>query len=247
MRVLFLIPGGAEAQLQALPIAAAVAEGLTAQLQVACPAAMAPLWKMLPAVEKVLPFGFDSSGSLAEWANLLGSVKEPDFQACINLASGWSIDLLLGLSHIPIRVKKNGLEAFLSPLGLNPKSTDFRLKLPESVLAHAQSQLPQGNGPLLLLAPAGGPNDWPASNWQNLPEFVKKQLPQTRITSLDLGNIINQAAQIASVDVVVSSNPVASLLADLTGVTLVDLEQLKGNQPLNQLNQNSVLTALGMA
>ena len=90
MRILFLIPGGPQEQLRILPLAAAVAQQLRVQLQVACPAASASVWKLLPAVEKLLPYEFSSGGSLADWANLLGSVREPDFQAVLNFASGWS-------------------------------------------------------------------------------------------------------------------------------------------------------------
>ena len=55
MRILFLIPGGPQEQLRILPLAAAVAQQLRVQLQVACPAASASVWKLLPAVEKLLP------------------------------------------------------------------------------------------------------------------------------------------------------------------------------------------------
>ena len=258
MRVLFFVPGGAKAQLDALPLAAQVADGLAAQLQVACPAAMAPLWTLLPAVEKILPFGFDAAVSLADWTNLLGCVREPDFQACLNLASNWRLDLLLSLSHIPVRVASAGFSAtsiissadlldFLAPLGLSPNPEPFQLKLPAKALAKAQAEFPQGNGPLLLLAPGGGSDDWPQSQWDALPNGVQQHLPQARICGFSGLNLINQAAQVASADVLVSSNPVASRLAALTGVTLVDLEQLRGDQPLNQLNQKSVFKALGFA
>ena len=107
MRVLFLSPGDLEAQLKRLPLAAAIGRDLKASIQVACPLAAAPLWKLLPVVEKQLPFEFEGV-TLADWANLMGSVREPDFQACLNFASGWNLDLLLSLSHIPVRVARGG-------------------------------------------------------------------------------------------------------------------------------------------
>jgi len=64
-----------------MPAVAATALHLAATVQVSCPAGAAAVWKLLPAVEKVLPFSFESGVSLAEWANLLGAVREPDFQA----------------------------------------------------------------------------------------------------------------------------------------------------------------------
>jgi hypothetical protein len=62
-------------------------------------------------VEKLIPFDFNSSPTLADWANLLGNVREPDFQACINLASGRQVDLMLSMSHIPTRVAAGGFSA----------------------------------------------------------------------------------------------------------------------------------------
>ena len=165
MRVLFLSPGDLEAQLERLPLAAAIGRDLKASIQVACPLAAAPLWKLLPVVEKQLPFEFEGV-TLADWANLMGSVREPDFQACLNFASGWNLDLLLSLSHIPVRVARGGFsctapvaadapaEAFLKPLGLQSDQEQICISLPPKALEQARSKQPAGDGPLLLLAPA---------------------------------------------------------------------------------------------
>jgi ADP-heptose:LPS heptosyltransferase len=176
MRVLFLVPGGMEAQLQVLPAAARVAEALQAQIQVACAPSAAGAWSLLPAMEKLIPFDFNASPTLADWANLLGNVREPDFQACINLASGRQVDLMLSMSHIPNRVARGGfsatdtvnpeagwpaqaMAAFLRPLGVSLDADAFRLALPKAALEKATTQLPSGQGPALLLAPAGGTTD----------------------------------------------------------------------------------------
>jgi hypothetical protein len=34
--------------------------------------------------------------------------------------------------------------------------------------------LPAGDGPMLLLAPAGVPGDWPADRWQELPAWCRR-------------------------------------------------------------------------
>ena len=170
MRVLFLLPGGISAQLAAIPAAARLAEALDAHVQVACSPAAAPAWKLLPAVEKLIPFDFDAAPTLADWANLLGNVREPDFQACINLARGRQVDLMLSMSHIPNRVATAGFSAtttveptagwpaaamasFLKPLGVSLDAGSFRLALPKAALEAACSSLPAGQGPALLVAP----------------------------------------------------------------------------------------------
>ena len=293
MRVLFLIPGGIASQLQALPAVATVAASLKAQIQVACAPQAAASWKLLPAVEKVLPFNFQEGSSLADWANLLGNVREPDFQVCLNLASGRQVDLMLSMSHIPTRVATGGfsatervvldgatwpqqaLAAYLRPLGIGLDAQGYRLALPKAALDKASAALPPGQGPALLLAPAKpipgdaipdansganpGATDWPAAQWQGLQERVRQKLADLRVVHpLAGGSLVEQAAQLASCDVVLSSDPIASELALLTGTPLVALGREPASLPqrpgvqglggpdLSQLGLEPVLQALGL-
>ena len=266
-----------EAQLQVLPAAAQVAEALQAQIQVACAPSAAGAWSLLPAVEKLIPFDFNASPTLADWANLLGNVREPDFQACINLASGRQVDLMLSMSHIPNRVASGGfsatssvspaagwpaqaMEAFLRPLGVSLDADAYRLTLPKAALERAAAQLPAGEGPALLLAPAGSAGDWPAAHWQQLPELVRSKLPDLRVVHAERNaKALERAAQVASCDVVLSSDPVTTELALLAGMPLVALghpaDQLPTRQGvqaagepgrLAQLEPAEVLRALGL-
>ena len=280
MRALFLIPGNELSQIRALPAAAAVARGLGFSLQVACSPSVGPLWKLLPEVEKLIPFDF-ADASLADWANLLGSVREPDFQVCINLAEGRQVDLMLSMSHIPTRIAARGFSAtqivvpssggwpcqqlapWLRPLGVSLAADSFRLSLPPDALRQAREQLPAGDGPLLLLAPAGVPGDWPAARWQELPQRIRTSLPGLR--SLQVGPArpaaaLQRAALVAVSDVVLASDPFSEELALLCGVPLVALgreddtlpqrEGVKGltaRAGLEALNVEAVLAALGLA
>ena len=259
MRVLFLSPGDLETQLERLPLAAAIGRDLNASIQVACPLAAAPLWKLLPVVEKQLPFEFEGV-TLADWANLLGCVREPDFQACLNFASGWNLDLLLSLSHIPLRVARGGFSctdpiaagtsdnAFLMPLGLESDAKKFRLSLPAAALEQAKAQQPAGSGPLLLLAPSGDEsNDWPSDQWQKLQQTVQQKLSDSRTEWLRAGNPLQQAAQVASADGVVSSSAVASALGHYSGISVIELDALSEGKDIKQLPLQRVLQALGLS
>ena len=280
MRALFLVPGDELSQVQVLPAAAAVSSQLGFALQVACPPAMAPLWKLLPAVEKTIPFDFRNA-SLADWANLLGSVREPDFQVCINLAGGRQVDLMLSMSHIPTRIAAGGfsatstvspsgagwpaqaLQAYLQPIGVTLEADAFRLALPPELLREAQASLPAGDGPMLLLAPAAVPGDWPAEQWQQLPQRIRSTLPGLR--SLELppataATALRRAALVAASDVVLASDPLSEELALLCGVPLVALGReddslprrdgvkgLSSRSGLGALSSDDVLAALGLA
>jgi len=277
MRVLFLVPGGVDAQLHTLPAAARLAEALCAQIQVACAPSAAAAWSLLPAVEKLIPFDFNGAPTLADWANLLGNVREPDFQACINLASGRQVDLMLSMSHIPNRVASSGfsatstasphsggpaqaMAAVLKPLGVSLDAAAFRLSLPKASLEQAAAQLPAGQGPALLLAPSGASDDWPASSWDQLPDLVRSKLPDLRVVRADRNTKLPQrAAQVASCDVVLSSDPITTELALLAGMPVVALGRNAADLPnrdgvkgvgssgqLQQLQASEVLQALGL-
>ncbi len=280
MRALFLIPGDELSQIQALPAAAAVASQLGFSLQVACSPKVAPLWKLLPAVEKTIPFDFRDA-SLADWANLLGSVREPDFQVCINLAAGRQVDLMLSMSHIPTRIAARGfsatstvqpatvgwpaqaLEAYLRPIGVTLEADRFRLSLAPEPLREAQASLPAGDGPMLLLAPAGVPGDWPQAQWQQLPERIRVTLPGLRsqlLTPASATTALRRAAVVAASDVVLASDPLSEELALLCGVPLVALGREDDSLPrrdgvkgltsrggLGELSSDDVLAALGLA
>ena len=280
MRALFLIPGDGLSQLQAFPAVAATAEGLGFAIQVACPPAQAAIWRLLPAVEKVIPFAF-GEGSLADWANLLGSVREPDFQVAVNLAPSRQMDLMLSMSHIPTRIASAGfsatetvapssggwpaqaLEAYLRPIGVTLRAADFRLRLPAAAMAAATAALPPGDGPMLLLAPSGGPADWPEQRWQELPERIRTRLASLRsrvVVPASPALCVQRAAEVAACDVVLSSDPISTELALLCGLPVVALGRSQASLPdrqgvkgleipsgLADLSLDTVLQALGLA
>jgi ADP-heptose:LPS heptosyltransferase len=276
MRALFLIPGESSRQLQAFAAVAAVAEQLGAEAQVVCPPAATALWSLHPAGVRAMPFPFDAA-TLADWANLLGSVREPDFQLCINRASGRQVDLMLSMSHIPTRVAVGGFsatntvqpaqgvwgsqawQAFLQPIGVQLNADAFRLSLAKADLDAAAADLPSGDGPLLLLAPAGGPADWPAHQWQALPEQIRQRLPGLRTLEAGGGPTRKQAALLASADVVLASDASCMELALMLGLPLVALGRSAAELPsregvrgvgsaehLAALDSEAVLLALGL-
>ena len=276
MRVLALSPGPLSLQLERLPALASLCSSVGATLQVACSPAVKGAWELLPQLEKVIPFDFEASPNLADWANLLGCVREPDFQVCLNFAEGQQVNLMLSMSHIPTRIAASGfsstelvqpqegwasqrLAAYLKPLGCELNADGFRLALPSTILDKARADLPSGDGPLLVLAPQGGSDDWPASEWTALPETIGQRLKGLRCSELAIGlGLQARAAAVACADVVLTSCPVTQSLAVFSGVPLValggdpnampqraDLRCLGRADHLGDLQQNEVLQALG--
>jgi ADP-heptose:LPS heptosyltransferase len=259
MRALFLIPGDSSRQLQAFPAVAAVAGRLQSEIQVVCPPETVPLWRLHSGVSRAIPFNWGNA-TLADWANLLGTVREPDFQLCINRASGRQVDLMLAMSHIPTRLAAAGFsatelvrepegvwpcqawQAWLQPIGVALDADAYRLPVGQGALQEAAAALPAGDGPLLLQAPAGGPADWPAERWQELPELIRRRLTTARTARLAEGSWLQRAAGLASADVVLASDAASIDLAVLLGVPLVAL-----GRPAWQLPSREGVKALGQA
>ena len=217
---------------------------------------------MLPAVKKVIPFPFEADPNLSDWANLLGLVREPDFQACLNFATGRQVNLMLSMSHIPMRVATEGfastasatveagwtpqkLEAFLSPMGVSLNADAFRLSLPADAMEKARSAQPSGDGPLLLLAPGAFPGDWPQERWASLPEAIRNKLPQLRSLVLPTNlPVAERAAAVACADVVLSSCSLTQLMATYCGLPLVALgakaDQLPEREMIRRLDREDL-------
>ena len=241
MRVLALSPGPLAQQLDRLPALVSLCEQVGATLQVACAPACRGAWDLVPQVEKILPFDFEAAPTLADWANLLGCVREPDFQVCLNFAEGRQVNLMLSMSHIPTRIASSGfssteivspgegwcaqrLASVLKPLGCDLDADRFRLALSSQDLDAARAEQPAGEGPMLLLAPASSTGDWPEQRWRSLPEAIAQRLNGLRSLQLNPDLPINRrAAAVASADVVLSSCPVSQKLAIYSGVPLVAL------------------------
>ena len=241
MRVLALSPGPLQEQLSRLPALARLCSELNATLQVACAPACRTAWELLPAMEKIIPIDFDTDPTMADWANLLGSVREPDFQICLNFAEGRQVNLMLSMSHIPTRIGRSGfacteqvnegdgwaaqqLAPWLRPLGIDFQADAFRLTLPQASLDEVRSKQPPGDGPLLLLAPSGSAEDWPEANWAKLPATIQSRLESLRSVTLPPTlPFSRRAAAVACADVVLSSCPVTQLLAIYCSVPLVAL------------------------
>ena len=138
----------------------------------------------------------------------------------------------------------------------------FRLSLPRAAIGTATAAQPPGDGPLLLLAPAGVPGDWPEERWQGLPAHIRTTIPGLRsqvLAPVSPAAAVAGAAEVATADVVLASDPLSEELALLSGVPLVALGRdpatlpkragvagLTAAEGLSALDDRVVLTALGL-
>ncbi len=239
MRVLTLSSGSIQEQLQRLPALWTIASELKASIQVACDPSQKAIWDLLPAVEKVIPFEFNSNPSLADWANLLGTIREQDFQICLNFATGTQVNLMLSMSHIPIRVAERGfsrtkdvdftdnwssqrLESYLRPIGLSLDADSYRILLPKEKIEEASDK--EDKRKLILLV-AKSTSDCSYKGWQALQNqltgFSKKNRHKLITKPRNFSDL---AIVVASSDIIISNCPVTQILAIYCGIKLIALD-----------------------
>ena len=147
---------------------------------------------------------------------------------CINFAEGRAVNLMLSMSHIPTRLAGSGfactnridvgtgwagqqLEPYLNALGCVLDADSFRLTLPAADIQDMRGKQPEGDGPLLLLAPAETERDWPARCWITLPNTIQSRLPELRSVRISSTVALHQrAVAVACADVVLSGCPLTT-------------------------------------
>jgi len=137
MRVLALVPGGMDEQLRFFPAINQIKSTFEqADLAVVADPSAKDIYRLSKLVSTVIPYSFQSQNSPADWANLLGSMRDREFDVVITLTQSWSMGLLLWLSGVPTRV---GYASSANNLFL----TDTVPLKPEQPVAHQYQDLLQ--------------------------------------------------------------------------------------------------------
>jgi ADP-heptose:LPS heptosyltransferase len=109
MRVLALVPGEMETQLSFFPIINQIKDSFeNAEVSVVAAPSATAIYQLSKGVSEVVPYNFEASNSPADWANLLGIVRDREFDVALTLTDSWSIALLLWLSGVPTRLGYSG-------------------------------------------------------------------------------------------------------------------------------------------
>ncbi len=124
MRLLALVPGGIGDQLLFFPTLDSLKQQYPqADIDVIVEPRSASAYRVCRSVNKVWKFDFKDMNSLADWGNLLGNIRDREYNAVISLGKSFSVDFFLWLTGIPQRVSYAGTgKLFLSqsvPLNLN--------------------------------------------------------------------------------------------------------------------------------
>jgi ADP-heptose:LPS heptosyltransferase len=124
MRILALVPGGIGDQILFFPtIDNLKGRYPDAEIDVVVEPRSTTAYRISKSVRKVIPFDFKDVNGPADWGNLLGIIRDSEYDVAMSLGRRFGVGLLLWLTGIPIRI---GFDVGASKLFLsNPVSLDL--------------------------------------------------------------------------------------------------------------------------
>lgn len=105
MRILALVPGGIGDQILFFPTLDDLkANYPDAEIDVIVEPRAKGAYRVSGSVEEVLTFDFKDRNGLADFGNLLGTIRDREYDAALAVGRRWSVGLLLWMSGIPLRI-----------------------------------------------------------------------------------------------------------------------------------------------
>lgn len=137
MRILALVPGGIGDQILFFPTLDDLKRYYPdAQIDVVVEPRAKGAYRVCKSVSEVITYDFKDRNGLADWGNLLGVIRDREYDIALSLGRSWLVGLLLWLTGIPTRIGYAGAgKLFLTnPVPLKP----------EQYAAHMYHDLLQG-------------------------------------------------------------------------------------------------------
>jgi len=230
MRVLALVPGEISDQLLFFPTLEHLKQSLPqAEISVVTEPSAAAAYRVSKVIQATIPYTF-ADNSPADWANLLGIVRDREFEVVITTTQTWSISLLLWLSGVPTRIgyaggsndlfltntvppKTEQYQAFqyhdlLTPLNLAGPCPAPSINVPQGDIGWVNGQVQSqgiGDQGYVLLYPGmaeGTPADaYPVESWVTIVQDFQKRQPGLPLV------LLQQSETAAAVKAIAQSAP----------------------------------------
>ncbi|MEM9007571.1 MAG: glycosyltransferase family 9 protein [Cyanobacteria bacterium P01_F01_bin.86] len=214
MRVLALVPGGISDQFLFFPTLEHLKQAFPqAEISVVAEPSSTAAYRVSKVVQTTIPYTFANNNSPADWANLLGIMRDREFEVVITATQTWQTGLLLWLSGIPTRIGyeggSNGLfltattprktaqyqaaqyHDLLDSLDLSGQCPTAVINVPQSDISWVDMQIQtQGIGDqgYVLIYPGaaeGAVDDtYPAASWVTIVQDFQKRQPGLPIVLL---------------------------------------------------------------
>ena len=252
MRILALVPGGISDQLLFFPALDDIKRAYpNAEIGVVAEPQATGAYRVSKIVDTVVPFPFSAAKSPSDWANLLGVVRDREYEVVLTTDSSWSTGLLLWLSGIPTRVTYNDTKApyfytatvspeahyqadryhsLLGGIEMDGATPELAINVPEADIKWADAlrdRLDIKKGYVLMYpGPVTGdqPSSYPMESWQTLIQDFRDKQPELPIVLLQTEASSEQVTQLKNQDsqlVVATAKNLGQAAALIAGADLV--------------------------
>ena len=250
MRVLALVPGGISDQLQFFPTLTTIKETYpNANIAIVVEPNAKSAYRVSKAVSEVLPFDYHAQNSPADWANLLGIIREREFELALCASNRWEEGVLLWLSGIPTRIGYSGTstpwlytstaavdgiqslsnqyQALLKEL-TPPSHPSIAINVPAGDIAWADEQrkaLGLARGYVVLYPGlTNQAQNYPADSWLTIIDDFQEKQPQLSVVLLETADsqdtVVSIGRQRPTLNTVTATN-LGQVAAILAGADLV--------------------------
>jgi len=226
MKAVALIPGGLEDQIFCFPALDGLKKAYPdLEINVVVDPSAQAVYRLSKSVSSTIPFAFQSYNSPADWANLLGVLRDRYYDIAFTTSDGWSAGLLLWLAGTPSRVGYGaGDKRFLTqtvsynPDQYRPKvyhdlmtGFDKSIPLPPLALKLGRADLDWAEAEQKRLGIGGGGyvvfynnseegRTYPLESWQAIAQDFRQKQPSLPLVALRDGN--NEAWAMALADTI---------------------------------------------
>jgi ADP-heptose:LPS heptosyltransferase len=162
MRVVALVPGGIGDQILFFPTLDDLKRCYpNAQLDVVTEPRSKAAYRVSKSVHEVLTFDYTDRNSLADWGNLVGTIRDREYDVAISVGQSWLVGLFLWLTGIPTRIGYQGKGSgfltktiplkssqyvaatyhdLLQPLGITTPNLELVVNVPKPDIEWAQTE-----------------------------------------------------------------------------------------------------------
>jgi len=162
MRLVALVPGGIGDQILFFPTLDDLQRYYPdAQIDVVVEPRSKNAYRVCKSVQDVIPFDFKDRNSLTDWVNLLGTIRDREYDVAISLERSWFVALLIWLTGIPTRIGYSGpgknfltnpvplkteqyaaamYHDLLQGLGINSPCPELAINVPKPDIGWAESE-----------------------------------------------------------------------------------------------------------
>jgi ADP-heptose:LPS heptosyltransferase len=223
MRIVALVPGGISDQILFFPTLDDLKQNYPeAEIDVVVQPKSVGAYRVCKSVKDVFAYDFTDRNSLADWGNILGTIRDREYDIAISLNQTWLSGLLLWLTGIPQRIGYSGQAQLFLTTSVPKKSEQYtaamyhdllqglsitsacppvEVNVPKQDIQWAeaeQKRLGISDSGYVLIQIGQGENSYRMENWrQIIQDFQQRQpsLPVVLILDADSQAVVSQLLQ----------------------------------------------------